>query len=391
MGKFKLFKTTLLTGAVALSLLSLTSCGRKTVDLNKYLDITYNGYDTAGVASFTFDSEKLIKENPEAFGLDEDPSDLDILKVAYDLDEMIEGDLDKKTELSNGDKITFKWDVNISESMKEKYPVDFLNEDVVVDIVSLDEAEAFDPFANVKLSYSGIAPNGSLSISGSVEGLGELKFDADKTSGLSNGDTIKVTLSCYSGDVEEYCRNNGKIPSSVEKEFVVEGLSSYVQAIDEIPDDMQQKMQDQALDSIKANAANWNKSNSLDKAEFIGYYFLSPKEGFYTYDNNMIYCVYKVTANIKGYKEDSDKEESIKETYYTFYKYTDIMLLEDGTCSLNMSDGYLTNNRCKSKLGSNDFWFSAYEFYGYSELDSMFNDCVTKQISDYNYESTVKE
>ena len=31
-----------------------------------------------------------------------------------------------------------------------------------------------------------------------------------------------------------------------------------------------------------------------------------------------------------------------------------------------------------------------YYFYGYSDLDSMFNQCVTAQIADYSYETSVE-
>ena len=389
--KKKFAKAMVFSAVLAMTAVSFTGCGTKKVNLNDYLDITYSGYDTVGAASYTFDMEKCIKDNPEAFGIKGEASDIDIMKIAFDLDNAVNGKLDKSTELSNGDTINYIWNVDLTESLKEKYPVEFVYEDVSVDISTLEKAEAFDPFANLKITFGGIAPNGTLNISGNVDGMPDLHFSADKTSELKNGDTVKVTVDSYSGNVVDYCAKYGKIPSSVEKEYTVEGLSSYVAAIDEIPDDTLEKIKNQSLDGIKANAAGWSKGNSLDKAECIGYYFLSPKEGFYTSYNNIIYAVYKVTANITGTKEDSDKEETVKETYYTYYSYTDIMLLDDGTCSVDTSKGRMASNTCKSEYGSSGWWWSAYTYNGYNDLDNMFNDCVTKNVGDYNYESTVKE
>ncbi len=389
--KKKFAKAMALSAVLAMAAVSFTGCGTKKVNLNNYLDITYSGYDTVGVASYTFDMEKCIKENPKAFGVKGEASDNDIMKIALDLDNAVDGKLDKSTELSNGDTINYIWNVNLTESLKEKYPVEFVYEDVSVDISTLDKAEAFDPFANLKITYGGIAPNGTLNISGKVDGMSDLYFSADKTSNLKNGDMVTVTVDAYSGNVIDYCAKYGKIPSSVEKEYTVEGLSSYVAAIEEIPDDILEKMKNQALDVIKADAAGWSKDNSLDKAECIGYYFLSPKEGFSTSYNNIIYAVYKVTANITGTKENSDQEETVKETYYTCYTYSNIMVLDDGTCSVDTSKGKMTSNTCKSEYGSTGFWWSAYTYHGYNDLDSMFNDCVTKNVGEYNYESTIKE
>ena len=67
------------------------------------------------------------------------------------------------------------------------------------------------------------------------------------------------------------------------------------------------------------------------------------------------------------------------------------MLLPDGTCSLDLSAGATPTKTIESKYGVLN-WGSLYyhNFKGYSEPDSMFNDCVTSKIDSYNYESTVE-
>lgn len=366
-------------------------CGATEINLNDYLDVTYSGYDSAGVATSEFDIDKMIKDNSEAFGIKGDVTDSELLKIEADLDDVIDGSLDKTTDLSNGDSVSYKWNVSMTDKLKEKYKVEFVSEDKEFKVDSLDAVEEFDPFENLEVTFSGIAPNGSAKISGSIEEVPSLYFKADKTSELKNGDIITITLDSYEDDIESYCLEYGKVPTELEKEVTVEGLSSYVSKIDEIPEDMQEKMKQQAVDSFNANAAGWAEGNSLENAEFIGYYFLSPKEGFYTSYDNLLYCVYKITANITGCtSENTDEQQTAQEEYYTFYRYSDIMILDDGTCSVNLSDGRMTNNRIESNYGAVNFWFSSYYFYGYWDLDSMFNECVTQEISDYNYESTVQ-
>lgn len=391
MKNFGIIRTAALSACFVSAVAAFTGCGTKEVDLNNYIRVEYNGYDTVGTAVWTFDCENLIKENSEAFGIKGEPTKSELAEIMEDVNDIVDGKLDKDSNLSNGDSISYVWDVNADEDFSDKYKVEFVCEDKNFTVESLDEIEEFDPFENLNVSFKGISPNGSASVEGSIDAVPSLYFKADKTSGLKNGDVIKVTLDSYEDDIESYCIQYGKVPSVLEKEITVEGLSAYVSAIDEIPEDMQEKMKGQAMDSFTANAAKWADGNSLESAEFLGYYFLTPKEGFYASSNNEIYCVYKITANVKGVTEDNTEEEqTAQEVYYTYYRYSDIMLLDDGTCSVDLSNGSMTNNTVESKYGSVNFWFSNYYFYGYSNLDSMFNECVTKKIADCNYESTVQ-
>ncbi|MDE6782044.1 MAG: hypothetical protein K2J40_11410 [Ruminococcus sp.] len=386
-----IIRTAALSVCLVSAAVAFTGCGTKEVDLNNYISVEYQGYDTVGTAAWTFDCEKLVKENPEAFGIKGDPTKSELAEIMEDVNDIVDGKLDKDSDLSNGDSISYVWDVDADEDFSDKYKVKFVYEDKSFTVDSLDELEEFDPFENLNVSFSGISPNGSASVKGSIDAVPSIYFEADKTSGLKNGDVVKVTLDSYEDDIESYCIKYGKKPSALEKEFTVEGLSAYVSAIDEIPEDMQEKMKNQAMDSFTASAAKWADGNSLDSAEFLGYYFLTPKEGFYASSNNEIYCVYKITANITGVtEENTDEEQTAQEVYYTYYRYSDVMILEDGTCSVDLSNGRTTNNTVESQYGSVNFWFSNYYFYGYKDLDSMFNECVTKKIADCNYESTVQ-
>ena len=66
------------------------------------------------------------------------------------------------------------------------------------------------------------------------------------------------------------------------------------------------------------------------------------------------------------------------------------MLLEDGTCTTDLSSGELCSNTIESDYGYWDFIATFYTFHGYKDLDSLFNDCVTQKIGEYNYENTVQ-
>ncbi len=368
----------------------LTGCGSKSVNLNDYLKVSYSGYDTIGTASYSIDIDRLIEENPEAFGLKDGASEIDVAKIEMDIYDSINGSLDKNSELSNGDKITFNWKISNKESIEEKYPISISCENKEYTVENLDAAKEVDPFEGVNVTFEGIAPNGTAKVSSNN---GSFYYSLDKSANLSNGDVVKVSI----GDDTSSYISKGMIVNETEKEYTVEGLSAYAMKIDDIPQDVQDKMKQQAEDSIKADCSSWNEGNSLVSSEFIGYYFLAPKEGFSTYNHNLVYCVYKNTAKLTGYEVGSkpEKDEEAKEfedTYYTYCLFSDIVILPDGTGSVNLSNSKLSTNSAKSKYGYKSWGdIYAFTFHGYSDLDTMFNECVTSMISEYSYENTVSE
>lgn len=248
-----------------------------------------------------------------------------------------------------------------------------------------DKLEAVDAFSNLTVTFNGIYPDSSISISG---GDSRVKYTANTEKNMKNGDVITVSAE-LNGSYNTQC-----MLTEPSKEYIVEGLSAYATSISEIPDEMKEKMLAQANDSITASCAGWAEGNTLKSLEFAGFYLLTGKEGFQTKPYNRLYCVYKSTANITGYKRGGDgkTEENADETYYTYYRFNDIMLMPDGVCSVDLSSGEMTSNKIESDYGYYDFWGGGtfYTFKGYKDLDSMFNECVTSQIEKYNYESTVE-
>lgn len=245
--------------------------------------------------------------------------------------------------------------------------------------------ELLDPFEKLTVAFSGTAPSSSIvAISG---GDKSVDYTADVMSGVKNGDIVTVTAELKTKYEDKYTL------STTEKEYTVEGLSSYAAKIDEIPADMQEKMKSQAEDSIKAKCASWKDGNTLKDLEFIGYYFLSVKEGFSAKPNNEIDCVYKATASLTGLKRggDGETEETGEQVYYVAYSYSDILLLPDGVCSVDLSKGTMSSKSFDSDYGYYS-WGSAvfYSLDGYADLDSMFNSYVAKNIDKYTYENTVK-
>ena len=371
--------------AATIVMTGMTGCGGKTFDVTSTAEVNFDGYNGYGVC--TIENEyKWIDDVLDWYGNKIDSEEK--ASAEMELMDTVTYEIDKPENLSNGDTVTIAVKIG---SAADDYAFKLTGKEIKATVKGLEEADEFDPFEDISVIYDGFAPNGTASIN-TENNTGSISYELDKSTGLSNGDKITVTASTPYG-MDEYAQTYGKVFSSTEKEYTVEGLASYASSIDEISKDALNKMLSQANDSIQADCASWAEGNSLKSAEFIGYYFLKNKEGFEEEPYNELYCVYKNTANLKGYVRGGDgkTEETGEEVYYTYYHYSNIVVLPDGTCSFDLNSGNLANNRIESDYGY--YGFIGAEFYtfnGYKDLDSMFNDCVTKKIAEYDYESTVQ-
>ncbi|MGN0495993.1 MAG: hypothetical protein ACI4GW_07185 [Lachnospiraceae bacterium] len=365
-------------------MVNMTGCGSKTFDVTSTAEISFNGYN--GYGTCTLENEyEWINSVLDWYG--DSINEMQQAKSEMELMDTVSYEIDKPENLSNGDTVTITVKIG---SAADDYAFKLTGESITATVEGLEEVEEFDPFENISVVYNGFAPKGTATIKSESED-NAIFYEADKSTGLSNGDKITVTASSKY-DMNQYAQLFGKVFSSEEKEFTVEGLASYASSIDEIPEDAKNKMLSQASDSIKADCASWAEGNSLKSSEFIGYYFLKNKEGFEEEPYNELYYVYKNTANMKGLLRNGDGKTEVtgEEVYYTFYRYSDIVLMPDGTCSVDLSSGKITDNRIESDYGYWNWFAVFYTFDGYKDLDSMFNDCITKKVDKYDYETTVK-
>lgn len=374
-------KAGIAAAAMLLCTAAFSGCGAVTVDLNDYLTVDFDGYDTVGKAKASVDIDSLLRDNAEALKIDED--DFVAAFTAYDdFYSKLEGTLDKKEELSNGDKVKFTWDDIDTKKFKEKYSIKLKFSDEEFVVSGLEEAEEFNPFDYIKVTYEGFAPYGKLNISKEGNMPVSVSYEADKADHLGNGDKVLIKAVGYD-DFEEYCLSRGYIPTATEQEFTVSGLASYAGSLGDIPTDAFDKMDAHAQDTLNAYVAkNWAKSETFKGMKLIGNYFLTPKDPSISTDTyNYIYYIYKVTATNVDTETDFD--------YYFYARYDSIILLEDGTCSFDLSSidypqsGWFTSY--------DTFKVGGYVYAGYEDIDTLFNKLVTSKIDKYSYETTVDE
>lgn len=365
---------------IAIGLLSgalLTGCGEKEINLEDYLSVTYsgpNGYATANVDFDYLSFGDAIAENSKN-------ETMSLFEIGMAADN-VTIDNDAAENLSNNDTftVTFNWDAAEAKKLGLKY----VGKEKTYTVEGLADVTEIDPFQDVTLEYSGTAPEGKANVknNSSDSFLSTLRYSAAKTNELSNGDKIVVKID--TPDVEQKALENSYVLTQTEKEYTVEGLPYYVSALSDIPDDMMEKMKKQTEDVIDAGTAEWDSRNEiLGEKEFLGNYLLVKKGTDLYGDINYCYCVYKINATCEG-------EEF---SYYYYVGFKDIIILEDGQCSVDLTD-YIKpyGSAIFGHVSGEAFRMGdKYYYIGYQDLDSMFNNCVTQNIDDYTYESTVKE
>jgi hypothetical protein len=364
-----------------------------TIDLNKYLSVSYSGGNTRGTASVDFDDSAFVKDCAKKIKINR--RKLGSLSYgSYDLgnlaagvlsntksgaaeilmEDCISGDLSKTDELSNGDKITYEWDTKDAVA-KEIFGVRLKHSDKTFTVKDLPELQKIDLFDGVTVSFSGTDGSGTaeIAVNNAYQNDFGIDYELDKSDGLSVGDTVTVTAYSNNGDLDDTLAGQGYVADTTEKEFTVSELSTYVTTAADIPADTLETMKKQTEDLITSDIAGDDEIQALGKT-YLGNYFLTAKSGDED-PQNMIAIVYSVSVRVPS--GDSGTQDF---TYYTCGVFKDLLKSGD-TIDFDLSDGELQYNNYHFETDGH--WF---DLDGFETLDLLKNEIVNQNASAYNSE-----
>ena len=371
----KIMKRTMLLLTVGILGVFMTGCGGRKVTMDQILSIYWQGANGEGNAYVEFNETELSKAISGC-----DANDLNIpyeqRQEAYDKLTKFENNftwsVDPQAGLSNGDKVSIT--VNYSKEMTKDLGISIETKSgktFTKTVEDLPEAVLIDAFANYTPEFEGMSPCASFkSTTVSMNGA-YVTYKVEDTTPIKVGDTITVRAS--------YTAHEGHYKLKEEtKEYTVDKIDKYLTKNEEISEDTLNKMKQEAQDEWDANyASNWDTSKEKAKAfTYIGNYFLTAKDPK-TFNQNLCFLVYKVDV----------KNDSGSFSYYTYYKFTNLVEMADGTQSVDLSN-------CDSPSGSlfgPRFTYGDFYYGGYEKLDSLFNKEVVTNAGDYTYETTIKE
>lgn len=374
-------KRILLLMTMAVMAGTMTGCSGKTVKLNDYLTIEYEGYNKYGKARYDIDYEQIVADYSKHIKLSESNSYFSAEDV---LKEQIKGKLDKREELSNGDTVTFKWKV-FDEQLKEATGLKVKYSDVKEKIKDLEEAELIDGFDGLKINIDGISGSATARIDAEQAPLPSGCYEMDKEQGLKNGDVITITIN--EGAAINFCNENGIIPKEMSMDYPIEGLREYVSKIADIDDTLMEKMKKQTEDGMKATTATWVRPENFKGMDYLGSYLLSSKET----GKNKLYLIYECTYTI------TDREENNEFKWIWYTSFDEVMKMEDGTCSvdLNTYEGPAAFYNYFSGYSGEYVMFEGeggkkLAVQGLASVDEFENKYIIGNIDKYTYETTVK-
>ena len=366
---------------VAIVALVVVKNQKKKVNINDYISVEYNGYETAGTAYVDFDetgfSEAVIKAQGKKLknvkSLDDlDWSDLTDLMGSsnWDLIDSITFDVKPDSDLSNGDVVTVTASWN--EDYEKKAGVKILSKEQEFTVEGLEEVKEVDPFEDIEVTFSGTPPYVYPNWTNNSEDdyLRYLWFNFEDYDSLDVGDTVTLTVD----ESEENALANGYKFTQTSKEYIVSGVDSYVTSAADISADNLDSMKNEATDALDAYFANNNSYIGNSGFSYEGSYYLVAKNSDTWGDTNVLYLVFSTTV--------TSAENAFEPTVVYFpVKYTNIMALSDGSQNFNTYgdiEGY-------TDLEYDDGWDNV---EGYTDGAQMFNDLVVTQKVDYTYEVT---
>lgn len=356
-------------GVIALLLvIALGGCGKQKMDITQFIDVRFSGIDGKAAATVKFDFPAL--EEVLTFGKDDiTPAEAAAIIA---LEASMECEADISEGLSNGDsiKISIFWD----KEAAKKCGVVFTGNEMTIEVTGLKEAEEIDIFADMEITYSGIAPEGTVKIE--AEDFNVIRFIVTPDSHLRNGDTITVTAEA---DWEKF-EEKGYIVTNREKTFTVEGLDAYIWEYSQFGEDILTEMDSAARELISERLSEdytyktlmhpneWLIGETLIVNEISGVeqelsWLLCMKDEAYDGWNwgaakNQIYILYAVTA-----KDNLNPDG--KTTYFAVY-FSDMIMRNTGEIEVNISEPKI--------------------YASYDSVEDAYADIVTYNSNNYNCE-----
>ena len=363
--------------ALVLVLLIVIALHKPTVNLNDYLKVTYGGYDGGGVAYTEIDwnSMKEDFENKISYkrGMAQTGGMTPIDIIMEYTNANIEG---KNEKLSNGDKVSYTWKVD-KDAIAKLIKCKIKYSDGSKKVSGLKEMEWFDPFKNLKVTFSGVEPNGEADIEYNGDMLSEYDFTCDKTSGLKNGDKIKISLT---EDAGYYVDQYNKAPSVLEKEYKVKNLGKYLSKIKEVDTDGMNSARAKAQKSISDMVDYWSEDVTLDKVSYAGDYLQVAKDSD-DYTKNYYGVIYQINAHIQP---DGGQRKDVV-SYYSM-KFENVIVGGDGKCEIDLDEYDVPYDDFSVEVTSGDLSSGSYSFDGYQTLEELKKNYVDEVADEFDCE-----
>ncbi len=348
------------------------------LDPEKIVLITAEGYDGYGTAKITVDKEVI--EN----AIDEKNSDITEKQKSTFLGS-VSVTASETSNLSNGQEITLtlKYNEDIAKENKISFTKDeweykFGDSD-------FDEIKKIDPFSEeyITASFTGVSPSARAEFQTYPVNseIGTLYYVFDKTDNLKIGDTITVT--CKSD--EDSLVKRGYALTEKEHTYTIteSDVDLYIESPDMIDEDSLASMKKEAEDIINKALVDYEEKVTMGDLTFEGVAVRSAKGEVYS-NHNFVYLIYSLDCT--SLSDPNSDEFDIAGSYFdplTLYfpiEFRDVVKYRDGT----ITPDYIEKNLPNTDVAY-DYWWGWKYLKGYKDAKSMFTEIIRKYTDSYNY------
>ncbi len=203
----------------------------KTINLNDFVSATFSGGENHGKAEVKVDwdgvKEKYgskitlkkvdVVDLANAIGVENTISSTTPADV---LSKLVSLDLDKETDLKNGDVIKYNFKIDY-KNIKKLLNCKIKHRLGTLTVSGLSDAQTIDPFDGFSIEYEGDSKQAVAKVKYTGKHLDVSEFKLDKTANIRNGDIITITLA---NEDDYYVNKYGVIPSTNRKDIIVSGL-----------------------------------------------------------------------------------------------------------------------------------------------------------------------
>lgn len=399
-------------GVVVLGSAIAFSNRKTTIDMNDIYDVEICGHNGYGWVEVEFDKDKFSEKYDDKLSLNkknakkwvkEQYSDSGEAKDAYeslcdftDPAEHVSSMLERNDvvtvsgmEYENGDTVEFEYpDQELLDTIEELYNCKFekLKSCKVKD---LEEVKDYDPFSDINITFEGTEPHGTVQIKNPKEWADSfLDYRVANNGKFSNGDTAQITVTVRNCSDDYLERVFGFRLSKFKKEIEVKGLSGYVKSASEIPDEAMENMKKTAEEYFDESNKNASENGDVtQKAEYIGNYFLTKKDYLEGEDSfrSGLYLCYRVEVIPPEYSEDK------VHTYYTWFRFTDIMKDGEGNAMMDYSDYVCPKYSLYLDVTDRTGETLQLEYHGYKSIKEWYDKYVATKSDFYDVEINIPD
>ncbi|MBQ4425941.1 MAG: hypothetical protein II882_09445 [Lachnospiraceae bacterium] len=288
--------------------------------------------------------------------------------------------LDKSEDLSNGDVTTLtvsrRGTDDVSAYCMTAYGIVLTETAHAYTVAGLDEPVQLDPFDYVTVRFFGISGLGEaeaevMSGKSVPDVMKVLRFRFDKSENLSLGDTVTLHADVNWYEVRDYClRHYGVLLTETEKSFTVEGLSSYLTSLEDVPENELAGMITQASAVFENTVSTrWSRPESYQGLAYAGYYLLSRESVSAVSDNVYLVLIFRITAKDAGTGEDFE--------FFYYVRFKNILLEPDGSITADLS---------RYDVPSHTFSRSRVYYTGYETQEELYAAQIKPNLSAFSLE-----